>query len=320
MSATPLTPVRLSSWLPGYALLALIWGSSFLFIMIGIRELHPIYVALGRAAVGAVTVLTIVAVMRHRLPRGWSVWGHLFVIGALGVSIPMTLFAYGEQRVSSILAGIWNATTPLFVLPVAVLVFGIERWTARRLIGLVIGFTGVLVILGIWHGAGGAGLIGQLMCGGAALCYGFGIPYQRRFLAQRAESGVSIVAGQLIMATLQLVVVAALFAGAPPALGSLSLDVVLSIVALGALGTGIAFAINFRIIKVAGASTSASVTYVIPIVATVIGVVVLNERLAWYQPVGALVVLLGVAISQGVLVRRRVPRRTFSPELRSEAA
>jgi drug/metabolite transporter (DMT)-like permease len=308
MSAAPLTtaaPARLASWLPGYLALAAIWGSSFLFIKVGVRELHPLYLTLARASIGALTVLLLVAVMRHRLPRDVKVWGHLFVTGLLGVTLPFTLFGFGEERISSVLAGIWNATTPLLVLPIAVLVFRTERLTVRRGVGLVLGFVGVLVILGVWHGADGSSLVGQVMCLGAAACYGVAIPYQRKFLSGRPEPGVALVAGQLLMAVLQLAVLAPLFAGALPAPASLSLGVVLSALALGALGTGVAFAINFRIIRLAGASTSASVTYLLPIVATIIGVVVLNEGLSWYQPVGAAVVLLGVAISQGGLARRR---------------
>lgn len=303
LSPPPPPVARLGSWLPGYLALAAIWGSSFLFIKVGVRELHPLYVTLGRAGAGALTALILVAVMRHRLPRDPKVWGHLFVLGALGVAIPFTLFGYGELRIPSILAGIWNGTTPLFVLPIAVLVFRTERMTLRRTAGLVLGFVGVLVILGVWH-SDGASLTGQLMCGGAALCYGFALPYQRKFLSGRPESGVAMVSGQLLMAVLQLGVVAPLIAGAPPAPSELSLEVGLSVLALGALGTGIAFAINFRIIRIAGASTSASVTYVVPIAATVIGVLVLNEQLTWYQPVGAVIVLLGVAVSQGVFKRR----------------
>jgi len=293
--------VATGSWLPGYLALAVIWGSSFLFIKIGVRELHPLYVTLGRAGSGALTVLVVLFVTRGRLPRDLRVWGHLAVVGAVGVAIPFTLFGYGEQRVSSVLAGIWNATTPLIALPVAVLAMRTERMNLRRAVGIGVGFLGVLTVLGVWRGVGGSQLTGQLMCLGAAVCYGVAIPYQRRFLGGMPDSGVAIPAGQLVMATVQLLVVAPLVAGAPPAPTSLSADVVGSVLALGALGTGLAFVLNFRVIQYAGASTSASVTYLIPIVATAIGVVGLGEALEWYQPVGAMVVLAGVAVSQGLL-------------------
>jgi drug/metabolite transporter (DMT)-like permease len=292
---------ELRSWLPGYLLLALIWGSSFLFIKVGVRELHPLYVTLGRVIAGALAVLAVLLVTRARLPRDPRVWGHLAVVGAVGVAVPFTLFGYGEQRVSSVLAGIWNATTPLVALPVAALILRTERITLRRAVGIVLGFAGVLIVLGVWHGVGGVQFTGQLMCLGAAACYGIAIPYQRRFLSGLAGSGVAVPAGQLIMAAAMLLVVTPLVAGAPPVPTTLSLDVVGSVLALGALGTGLAFVLNFRVIRFAGASTSASVTYLMPIVATLIGVVGLGEHISWYQPTGAVVVLAGIAVSQGVL-------------------
>src|SRR5688572_17687661 len=114
VTATVLTPsvpapARTASWLPNYLALAVIWGSSFLFIKVGVRELHPFYLTLGRAACGALTLVVVLLITRTRLPRELRVWGHLSVIAALGVTIPFTLFGYGEQRISSVLAGIWNA-------------------------------------------------------------------------------------------------------------------------------------------------------------------------------------------------------------------
>ncbi|MDO3703582.1 DMT family transporter [Micromonospora sp. C28SCA-DRY-2] len=295
----------LRSWLPGFVALAAIWGSSFLFIKVGVEELHPLHLTLYRVATGAVTLLVVLAVLRDRLPREPRVWAHLTVVAAFGVAIPFTLFGYGEQRVESMLAGIWNATTPLIVLPLAVLVFRTERLTVRRAVGLALGFVGVLVVLGVWQGVGGAHFLGQLMCFGAAACYGVAIPYQKKFVAGTAHSGVSLSAAQLLLAVAQLAVVAPLAAGAPPVPTDLSVEVVASVLALGALGTGIAFVINMRNIRVAGASTASTVTYLIPVFAVLIGALVLGERLTWHQPVGALVVLLGVAVSQGLVGRRR---------------
>ena len=297
--------LQLGGWLPSFLLLALIWGSSFLLIKIGVRELHPLYLTLGRAAAGALTLLVVLALTRGRLPRDPRLWGHLAVIAAIGVVLPFTLFGFGEQRVSSVLAGIWNATTPLVALPMAALVFRTERLSTRRVVGIAVGFVGVLVVLGVWRDVGGAQVTGQLMCFGAAMCYAVAIPYQKRFVAGRPGSGLSLAAAQLVLATAQLAIVAPLFAGAPPVPTRLSGEVLLSVLALGALGTGLAFVLNFRVIRLAGASTSASVTYLMPVVATVAGLIVLDEHLIWNQPVGALVVLAGVAVSQGVLARRR---------------
>lgn len=305
------TPDRaaLRGWLPGFLALAAIWGSSFLFIKVGIAELHPLHLTLYRVATGAATLLVVLLLLRDRLPREPRIWAHLVVVAAFGVAIPFTLFGYGEQRVESMLAGIWNATTPLFVLPLAVLVFRTERLTVRAAVGLGLGFLGVLVVLGVWEGVGGAHFTGQLMCFGAAACYGVAIPYQKRFIAGSAHSGLSLSAAQLLVATAQLAVAGLLVAGSPPAPTGLSLPVVGSVLALGALGTGLAFVINLRNIRLAGASTAATVTYLVPIFAVLIGALVLGERLNWHQPVGALVVLLGVAVAQGLLGPRR-PRRT----------
>lgn len=308
--AAPRTPTDATAagpavrgWLPAFLALALIWGTSFLFIKVGIRELHPLWLTFGRVGAGAATLLVVLAVTRDRLPRDRRIWAHLVVTAALGVSLPFTLFGYGEQRVPSVLAGIWNAATPLVALPLAVLVFRTEAPARRRAAGIAIGFLGVLTVLGVWRDAHGAQLTGQLMCFGAAMCYAVVIPYQKRFLAGRAGSGLSMAAAQLLVALAQLAVIAPLLAGAPPVPTRLSASVLLCVGALGALGTGLAFVLNFRVIRVAGASTSASVTYLMPLVSTVVGVLVLGEHLIWNQPVGAAIVLTGVAVSQDALGR-----------------
>ncbi|WBB73990.1 DMT family transporter [Micromonospora sp. WMMD1128] len=295
----------LRSWLPGFVALAAIWGSSFLFIKVGVSELHPVHLTLYRVATGAATLLVVLAVLRDRLPREPRIWAHLLVVAAFGVALPFTLFGFGEQRVESMLAGIWNATTPLIVLPMAVLVFRTERLTARRAVGLALGFVGVLVVLGVWEGVGGAHFTGQLMCFGAAACYGLAIPYQKRFIAGSTHSGLSLSAAQLLVASAQLALVAPFVAGAPPVPTGLSWRVVGSVLALGALGTGLAFVINMRNIRLAGASTASTVTYLIPVFAVLVGAVVLGERTNWHQPVGAFVVLVGVAVAQGLFGRRR---------------
>jgi drug/metabolite transporter (DMT)-like permease len=235
------------------------------------------------------------------------------VIAFVGHVIPFTLFGYGERRVSSIVAGIWNATTPLMVLLVALVFLPAERPNRRRVAGLGLGFAGVLVVLGVWRGVGGAELIGQVCCGLAAACYGVAIPYTRRVTVGQTGTGVSFAAVQLIMASVELAVVAPLVGGAPPVPWHLSPDVVLSVLLLGALGTGLAFALNYRVISRAGATTSASVTYLIPIFAVLLGVLILDEHLHWYEPVGALVILVGAALTQGLIPRGRRPRRAVDP-------
>ncbi|QSB14867.1 DMT family transporter [Natronosporangium hydrolyticum] len=313
-SPRPPATVSRSYLIPGFLVLAAVWGSSFLFIKVAVGELHPLYVTLGRVALGAASLLLILLVLRTRLPGDLRLWGHLAVLGTIGVAIPFTLFGYGEQHIPSALAGIWNATTPLVALPMAALVFRTESITARKVTGIAVGFVGVLVVLGVWQGVAGASLVGQLQCLGAAACYGIAVPYMKRFVADYPVSGLVLVAGQMICATALLTVVAPLAAGAPPAPHTLSAEVIGSMLALGVLGTGLVFLIHMRNIRLVGASAAALVTYLIPIFAVAAGVVVLGEQLSWYQPVGALIVLAGVTISQRLPVRwSRAPGPAVAP-------
>ena len=297
-------PVR--AWLPVMLALAAIWGCSFLFISVGVRELPPLYLALGRVIAGSVVLLAILAVKRESLPRDPRLWAHSFVAGAIGSAIPWTLFGYGEERIPSLLAGIWNGITPLIVLPIAVLIFRTEVFSVQRGVGLLIGFTGMLVVLGAWRVDSGADLVGQGLCMLAAVFYGLAIPYQKKFLAGTTLSGTALSAALLLCATVQLAVVAPIVTRqAPPAPWSLSIEVVLSVVALGALGSGLAFVLSMRNIRLIGASRSSMVTYLMPVFSILVGVIVLHEHITWYQPVGGLIVLLGVAVSQGLLTVRR---------------
>ena len=301
-ATTPDTTAPVQAWLPTMLTLAAIWGCSFLFISVGVRELPPLYLALGRVLAGSVVLLAILVAKRESLPRDPRLWAHSFVLGAIGSAIPWTLFGYGEERIPSLLAGIWNGITPLVVLPIAVLIFRTETFSMQRGLGLVIGFLGMLVVLGAWRIDGGADLIGQALCMLAAVFYGLAIPYQKRFIAGTTLSGTALSASLLLCATVQLAIVAPIVTRqAPPAPWSLSIEVVLSVVALGALGSGLAFVLSLRNIRLIGASRSSMVTYLMPVFSIIVGVIVLDEHITWYQPVGGLVVLLGVAVSQGVL-------------------
>ena len=306
--------VPLQAWLPTMLALAAIWGCSFLFISVGVRELHPLYLALGRVIAGAAVLLVILAIKREPLPRDPKLWAHSFVVGAAGSAIPWTLFGFGEERIPSLLAGIWNGITPLIVLPMAVLVFRTETFSAQRVAGLVIGFGGMLVVLGAWHVDGGADLLGQVFCMLAAVSYGIVIPYQKRFVASTSLSGTALSASMFLCATVQLAILAPIVTReAPPAPWSLSIEVLGSVLALGALGSGLAFVLSMRNIRLIGASRASMVTYLMPVFSIVVGVLVLQEHIVWYQPVGGLVVLLGVAVSQGLLASLRRKSAVVAP-------
>jgi drug/metabolite transporter (DMT)-like permease len=288
-------------WLPAFLLLSAIWGASFLFIKVGDRALAPLHVAFARCALGALALLAMLAIRREPLPRGRQAWGHLCLLAILFNSVPFALFAWGETEVSSVVAGIANATTPLYVLLVSLAVLPGERPTRERVLGLAVGFVGVVVVLGPWRDIGGQ-LLGYLACLGAAACYGVGFPYTRRFLAGRSESGVALSAAQVLCGTVQLALVVPWATGAPHRFPA---DAVLSMIALGAGGTGIAYVLNYDVIRRAGAQIASTVTYLVPLFSTVLGVAILGERLSWNQPLGAGVVLLGVALTQGRVRLRR---------------
>jgi drug/metabolite transporter (DMT)-like permease len=279
-----------------FVALTLIWGASFLFIKVGLEALAPLQVALGRMTFGTLALLAVTAVRRERLPRGWRIWTHLAVAAALLNAIPFTLFAYAEQRIPSALASIGNATTPLFTLLVAMVALPEERPTWQRGLGLVIGFAGVMVVLGAWRGLGaGPDAAGMLLALSASALYGIGSVYLRRYLSHSGYSSLALSAGQLLAGTLQLAIVAPLLTRAP---ATLPPRVVLAVFALGAFGTGIAYLLQYGLIRAAGATMASTVTYFIPVVSIVIGVVLLGERLTWNAPVGAAVIIGGALVSR----------------------
>ncbi len=294
---------RVFPWQLAFIVLGAIWGCSFLFIKLGLDTLSPIGVAFVRLAIGAATLLAITAATKTPLPRGRSTWGHLSVMALLFCSIPFTLFAWGETQVSSILAGIVNATTPLTTLVAVLAAFPEERPTRERIVGLLVGFAGVLVVVGIWEGIGGGELAGVLACVGAVVCYGVVYPYSRRHVVSAKSNPIAIATGQVVLGALFLlpVVVGESLLGNPVVHGPISIATVLAMLALGALGSGIAYVLSFRIVKAAGATTASSVTYITPLFAVIAGVLLLAEPLNWHEPVGGLIVLLGVAIAQGRL-------------------
>ncbi len=293
--------LRAAPWQLWFLALGAIWGCSFLFIKLGLQSFTPVQVAFGRVVIGAIVLQVVARATGTRFPRGWRTWRHLAVVGLLFCSIPFTLFAYGETQVSSILAGIINATTPLMALLVALVGFPEQRPGRDRIIGLGVGFAGVLVVVGVWNGLGGGELLGVLACAGATLCYGIAYLYTRRHLAALPEGPIAIATSQVSLGALFLlpVVIVVTIAEGGGVTTPIGLDTVLGMLALGAFGSGFAYVLSNHIVIEAGATVASSVTYITPLFAVTAGALLLAEPLAWYQPVGGAIVLLGVAIAQG---------------------
>ncbi len=185
-----------------FALLAVVWGASFLFIKVGLGGLSPTQVALTRVALGALALAVVLAVRRRPLPRDPGLWGHLAVVSVLLCAVPFLLFSWAEQYISSGLARIFNATTPLVTMVLAAAALPEERFTPPRVLGLLLGFLGVLTIVGVWHGVDVSHrLTAQLACLGATACYGACFVYLRRFVSPRGADPVVVAFGQTASAT-----------------------------------------------------------------------------------------------------------------------
>lgn len=285
-----------------YLLLTAIWGASFLLIKVGLEALAPLHIVLGRMVSGALVLLAVVAVRREALPRDPRLWAHAAVAATLLNTAPFTLFAYAEQRIPSGVTAICNATTPLFTLLVALVALPQERPTARRSAGLVLGFAGVFVVLGAWHGvATGPDPRGVMLALTAAACYGIGGVYLRRHLSGTQFSALALSTVQLVIGALEVALVAPLVTRAPLHLPPRAL---LAVLALGVLGTAFAYTLQHALIRMAGATFTSTVTYGIPLVSIALGVVVLGEDLAWHVPIGAAIIIAGAVLS------RAAPRPT----------
>ncbi|RAJ61919.1 drug/metabolite transporter (DMT)-like permease [Streptomyces sp. KhCrAH-43] len=286
-------------WRLRFAALSLIWGFSFLLIKVGTDAYAPFQVTLGRLLSGTAVLAVVMAVKRERLPRSARTWGHLAVAAFFLNALPFSLFAYAELSIPSTLAGICNATSPLWGMALSLVALSEDRPTRRRVAGLGLGFLGVLTVLGAWQGFSGLDFSGTAMALLASLSYPVGWIYVRRTLAGSGASTLALTGSQLFLGTVQLAVVTPLFTTVP---GSFPVLPTLAVVALGALGTGLAVLLQYGLVNEVGPTTAQMVTYFIPVIATAAGVAVLGERLSWNTPVGALVVLAGAALTQS---RRR---------------
>jgi drug/metabolite transporter (DMT)-like permease len=284
------------SWLGLYIALGIVWGCSFIFIKLGLEFLTPFGVAFGRCALGALALLVYLKIKGLSLVRDRKMIGHLWVVALLLNVIPGILFAWAETEVTSILAGIINAVTPLMTLIAIIVVSRNEKPTTPQVVGLLLGFLGVLIVLGAWKGLGDNPLWAILILLAAVTCYGFSFPYSRRFILPAQLKPEVMAATQVTLGAITLL---PLFLINGIAKNEYRLGPVLAMVALGVFGSGFAYIWNFIIMRDAGSAIASSVTYVTPLVAVLVGFIFLSEIPHWYEPVGAAIVLLGAAIAQG---------------------
>lgn len=297
---------RNKSWVPIYIALGIVWGCSFIFIKLGLEFLTPYGVAFGRCALGAITLLIALKIKGFTLPRDRSTWFHLWVVSLLLNVIPGILFAVAETEVTSILAGIINAVTPLMTMLAIMIAFRDEVLKRNQVIGLIMGFIGVLIVLGAWQGLGNNPwwAVGALLL--AVACYGISFPYSRKNVLPRKLQPETMAATQLVTATITLL---PMFIWDGIAENTYPIGPVLAMLALGVFGSGFAYIWNFKIMSAAGSAIASSVTFVTPVVAVLVGIIFLGESITWNEPVGGLVVLFGAATAQGRIKLNRKSNR-----------
>ncbi|TFD75565.1 DMT family transporter [Cryobacterium psychrophilum] len=296
--------------------MGVVWGASFLFMKVALDGVSFGQVAWSRLVLGGLTLGVILLIRRPRvnggpvLPREPVVWLHFLVIAITGCLVPHLLFAWAEQYVSSSLASIYNAVTPIMTALMASFAFRVESLVRGQVVGVIIGILGVVVIIGPWqYDALTGDLWGQLACLGAAVCYGFTFGYTRRFLSGRPIVGSTFAFLNIGLAGALMLLLTPVLAWHPV---QLSWPIVLSLLTLGALGTGLAYIWHINVLRAWGPTTTSMVTYVTPVVGVLLGVVVLSETFSWHQPAGAVLVLFGILLTQkrlrlGLPVRRPDP-------------
>ena len=292
-------------WQVKYLALVLIWGSSFLLMKVGLESMSAVQISALRILSGARGAQRCCSLARGgRLPTGRRVWGHLFVCGFFLGALPFTLFALSETRISSALAGIGNAATPIATVLATMAILPGERVTGRRLVAVGVGFLGVVTIMQPWTAVDRPDLVGFSMALAGGASYGIGWTYNRRFLSGVDLGGLSQPAATLLTALVLMVPVVLGWAALQPE----GLAAIWSYDAAGCrhagsgcrwpacscsglVGTGFAYMLQFDVVRGAGPVIGSTITYLIPVVSVVLGVLVLGEHLGPWQIVGFAIVL-----------------------------
>ncbi|MFJ7270583.1 DMT family transporter [Streptomyces sp. NPDC099050] len=274
--------------------LALLWGSTFLWIDLALEGLTPVQVTLIRCALGALVLGAACRVARQRLPGGRAMWGHVLVAAFFCNALPFALFGIGQQSVDSGLAGVLNATTPLWSLLIGLATRAEGRPHAIRVAGLLVGLAGTALIFAPWQRSGHVGW-GALAILGAAASYAFAFTYMGRHLVGKGVPTLSLATAQLLAAT--GLTTLALPVGGLTAVRFQAVPL-LAVVVLGVFVTGVTFYLTYRIIADEGATNAATVGYLLPVVSVALGSLVLGEEIGPRVLAGMAVVLLGVALTR----------------------
>ena len=287
-------PVKRSALLR-LALLALIWGSSFLWIKVADRGFSPVEVTFGRLALGAIVLIPIALGRHEAMPRSARLWAQIAAAALFANALPYLLFAIAERSVDSSTAGIINATTPLWTMVLALAVRHQRAIHGWQIAGLLVGFAGTTLIFSPSNAASGLVSAGGLECLAASVSYAVSYIYMDRNLARRGINPIALAACQLLAAACWLGLTLAVTGARAPHLTAAN---VAGLAILGVVGTGVAYVLNYQIIASEGATIASTVTYLLPVVAIVLGVLVLGESVTVPAVTGTALVLVGVACTR----------------------
>jgi len=281
-------------------ILSLVWGGSFFFAEIALRQIAPLILVLARVGLAAVSLIAVAYLTGLRLPKDVQTWRSYFIMGALNNCIPFSLIFWGQLTIASGLAAIFNATTPLFTVVLAHFLTRDERLTRLRLAGVVCGVAGVAVMIGpeILSNLGN-NVMAQLAVLVAAISYGFAGIYGRRFAGQPA---IITAAGQLTASSIILLPVV-VFLNSSQHFSMPDMITLAAVVALALVSTALAYVLYFRILKVAGATNLLLVTFLIPVSAIALGVLVLDEQIKITHIAGMAFIAAGLIAIDGRLLR-----------------
>ncbi|EXL10379.1 ABC transporter permease [Aquamicrobium defluvii] len=290
-------PMTLAEWAT-LLFLSLLWGGSFFFNAVAVKELPVFTVVVGRVAVAAVLMLCLLRVMGLKLPGQRRIWAAFFGIGLLNNAIPFSLIVGGQQHIASGVASILNAATPLFTVLFAHFLTADEKMTGNRLAGVLVGFVGVAVMVGLDAvQALGSHVTAQLMCLSATVSYALASIYGRRFRAMGVPALVTAT-GQVVAASVLLVPVM-LLVDRPWTLPMPGLAALGAVAGLAVLSTALAYVLYFRLLATAGASNLALVTFLVPVSAILLGFLFLDEVLLPRHLAGMALIGLGLAAIDG---------------------
>jgi drug/metabolite transporter (DMT)-like permease len=280
--------------------LSVLWGGSFFFVSVAVPYLPAFTIVLARVGLGALVLALMLMVLRVPFPKGREVWIALAVMGLLNNVVPFSLFVVAQGQITSGLASILNATTPLWSVVVAHFATRDERMTSAKALGVVIGFSGVAMMMGA--GLGDGTVWAQAACLAAAISYAFSTVWGRRFRTM-GISPLSTAFGQVTMSSLMLLPLV-IFVDQPWTLPMPSGTVLAALLGLAVLSTSLAYGLYFGLISSAGAVNASLVTFLIPVSAIGLGVLVLGEVLLPRHIAGMALIAVGLAALDGRIWKR----------------